>query len=178
MPRVSIQQFRAALANRSEQSAVVRAYRPLARRPELAAGMPRTHWIPCADAPGPAWPPFGRTGLTVPAFGMGTWRTFDVHGGQDEARSREIIRVAFEHGANLFDTSPMYGEAERVLGSQVRVAGFEGEVPRMQSEVEEFLERRGARGAGQAQCDGETFIAGRRTQQQSQRPRAGRDRRG
>jgi aryl-alcohol dehydrogenase-like predicted oxidoreductase len=46
---------------------------------------------------------------------MGTWRTFDAHGGQDEARSREIIRVAFEHEANLFDTSPMYGEAERVL---------------------------------------------------------------
>jgi aryl-alcohol dehydrogenase-like predicted oxidoreductase len=50
---------------------------------------------------------------------MGTWRAFDVHGGQNEARSRDIIRVALERGANLFDTSPMYGEAERVLADSL-----------------------------------------------------------
>ena len=44
MSRISIQHFRAALAGRSEQSALVRAYRRLARRPELAAGMAYGDW--------------------------------------------------------------------------------------------------------------------------------------
>lgn len=59
---------------------------------------------------------FGNTGLSVPAVGMGTWRTLDVHGADDEARARGIVDVALRTGANFFDSSPMYGESERVLG--------------------------------------------------------------
>jgi len=44
MSKVSIQQFRAALAGRSSPGALVRAYRELARRPELAAGMVYGDW--------------------------------------------------------------------------------------------------------------------------------------
>jgi hypothetical protein len=52
MPRISIQQFRAALAGRSSPNALVRAYRELARRPELAAGMVHNEWaIWQANAP-------------------------------------------------------------------------------------------------------------------------------
>lgn len=58
----------------------------------------------------------GATGLTVPAVGMGTWRTFDVHGATAEANARRVVDAALEAGANLFDTSPMYGAAEAVLG--------------------------------------------------------------
>jgi aryl-alcohol dehydrogenase-like predicted oxidoreductase len=58
----------------------------------------------------------GASGLTVPVVGMGTWRTFDVHGAPAEQHAREIVDVAIEHGATFFDSSPMYGEAERVLG--------------------------------------------------------------
>jgi aryl-alcohol dehydrogenase-like predicted oxidoreductase len=58
---------------------------------------------------------FGRSGLEVPVVGMGTWRTFDVHGAAAEARCREIVDVALRTGARLFDSSPMYGRAERVL---------------------------------------------------------------
>jgi aryl-alcohol dehydrogenase-like predicted oxidoreductase len=58
---------------------------------------------------------FGRTGLQVPVIGMGTWQTFDVRGAAVEAR-RTVTDVAFETGATFFDSSPMYGEAERVLG--------------------------------------------------------------
>jgi aryl-alcohol dehydrogenase-like predicted oxidoreductase len=47
---------------------------------------------------------------------MGTWRTFDVRGAPAERRAREIVDVAIEHGATFVDSSPMYGEAERVLG--------------------------------------------------------------
>jgi len=58
---------------------------------------------------------FGRTGLTVPVVGMGTWHTFDVRGAEAAAR-RAVTDAALEIGANFFDSSPMYGEAERVLG--------------------------------------------------------------
>jgi aryl-alcohol dehydrogenase-like predicted oxidoreductase len=46
---------------------------------------------------------------------MGTWQTFDVRGEQERAR-REVVDAALDVGANLFDSSPMYGQAERVLG--------------------------------------------------------------
>ena len=57
----------------------------------------------------------GSTGLTVPVIGLGTWRTFDVHGAQDEGNARIIVERALAKGAALFDSSPMYGESERVL---------------------------------------------------------------
>jgi aryl-alcohol dehydrogenase-like predicted oxidoreductase len=59
--------------------------------------------------------PLGTTGLDVPAVGMGTWRTFDVRGAAAEAGCRAVLDAAFAAGANLFDTSPMYGAAEEVL---------------------------------------------------------------
>ena len=46
---------------------------------------------------------------------MGTWRTFDVSGAPAEERCRTIVSTALAGGARLFDTSPMYGRAERVL---------------------------------------------------------------
>jgi aryl-alcohol dehydrogenase-like predicted oxidoreductase len=52
----------------------------------------------------------------VPAVGMGTWRTFDVRGSEEAARAA-IANEAISAGANLIDSSPMYGEAERVVGA-------------------------------------------------------------
>ena len=60
---------------------------------------------------------FGRTGIRVPAVGMGTWRTFDVRGSAAEAVRHQIVGEALAAGATFFDSSPMYGEAERVLGA-------------------------------------------------------------
>jgi len=57
----------------------------------------------------------GRSGLDVPVIGMGTWKTFDVSGVDAEGRCRTIVSTALDGGARLFDTSPMYGHAERVL---------------------------------------------------------------
>ncbi len=59
---------------------------------------------------------FGRTALAVPVVGMGTWSTFDVRGHAAEANTRAVLDEAFRGGARVFDSSPMYGEAERVLG--------------------------------------------------------------
>jgi aryl-alcohol dehydrogenase-like predicted oxidoreductase len=58
----------------------------------------------------------GKSGLTVPAVGMGTWQTFDVRGEAEEANARAVVDQALASGANFFDSSPMYGESERVLG--------------------------------------------------------------
>jgi aryl-alcohol dehydrogenase-like predicted oxidoreductase len=57
----------------------------------------------------------GTSGLDVPVVGMGTSQTFDVRAAEDEARSKRIVDEALAAGANLIDSSPMYGEAERVM---------------------------------------------------------------
>ncbi len=59
---------------------------------------------------------FGKTGLQVPVVGMGTWQTFDVRGEAAENNAHQVVDAALAAGANFFDSSPMYGEAERVLG--------------------------------------------------------------
>jgi len=58
----------------------------------------------------------GKSGLTVAVVGMGTWSTFDVRGAAPEANARQVIDRALEAGATFYDSSPMYGESERVLG--------------------------------------------------------------
>jgi aryl-alcohol dehydrogenase-like predicted oxidoreductase len=62
----------------------------------------------------------GETGLQVPVVGMGTWQTFDVRGDEQERSRRAVVDAALNAGANFFDSSPMYGEAERVLGAALR----------------------------------------------------------
>jgi aryl-alcohol dehydrogenase-like predicted oxidoreductase len=64
----------------------------------------------------------GRSGVEVPAIGLGTWQVLDVRGPEEESR-HEVVRAALEEDANLFDSSPMYGEAERVLGDALRKFG-------------------------------------------------------
>jgi aryl-alcohol dehydrogenase-like predicted oxidoreductase len=60
--------------------------------------------------------PLGRTGLTLPVVGLGTWRTFDVRGADAEGRVRAVVDAALSSGVRLMDSSPMYGAAEGVLG--------------------------------------------------------------
>jgi aryl-alcohol dehydrogenase-like predicted oxidoreductase len=57
----------------------------------------------------------GRSGLSVPVVGLGTWRTFDVRGPEAVANARRVVAAALEEDASFFDTSPMYGRAEDVL---------------------------------------------------------------
>jgi diketogulonate reductase-like aldo/keto reductase len=47
-----------------------------------------------------------------PVVGLGTWRTF----GGDIGLARRVVGAAWEAGMRFFDTSPMYGGAERALG--------------------------------------------------------------
>jgi aryl-alcohol dehydrogenase-like predicted oxidoreductase len=64
----------------------------------------------------------GESGIEVPAVGLGTWQTLDVRGREETSR-HEVVRAALEEGANLFDSSPMYGESERVLGDALNKHG-------------------------------------------------------
>lgn len=56
----------------------------------------------------------GRTGLTVTVIGMGTWQTYDV---REPREVQPVTDAALAGGAAFFDSSPMYGAAERVLAS-------------------------------------------------------------
>jgi aryl-alcohol dehydrogenase-like predicted oxidoreductase len=50
---------------------------------------------------------------------MGTWKTFDVRSSKVEGDRQRLVELAVANGIDLFDSSPMYGEAERVLGKAV-----------------------------------------------------------
>lgn len=74
MSRVSIQQFRARLAvPRADDGALVRAYRELSRRPELAAGARVGEWIPWGAAS-------ACRGAPALALAWGEWSTVSARG--------------------------------------------------------------------------------------------------
>ena len=54
----------------------------------------------------------GATGITVPVIGMGTWKSYDV---ENASEVSALTDLAIATGAGFFDSSPMYGAAERVL---------------------------------------------------------------
>lgn len=60
--------------------------------------------------------PIPRTGEMVPAIGLGTFMTFDVAPGDERATLGEVVRLFWEAGGRLFDTSPLYGMSEVNLG--------------------------------------------------------------
>ncbi|ACY17781.1 aldo/keto reductase [Haliangium ochraceum] len=61
----------------------------------------------------------GRTGLVLPAVGLGAHRVFNVSSDAARARCEAAVDAALEGGANFFATSPMYGNAEGVLASSL-----------------------------------------------------------
>jgi len=61
------------------------------------------------------------SGELIPVMGMGTSRTFDV-GGDKVALSQlaQVLRVFFDNGGSVIDSSPMYGSSEKVLGELLK----------------------------------------------------------
>ena len=55
----------------------------------------------------------GRDRVSVPVVGLGTWRRLEAAAAA--GRHRELIDTALAVGVRLVDTSPMYGDAERLL---------------------------------------------------------------
>lgn len=57
------------------------------------------------------------TGESLPAIGLGTWRTFDVgRSAKERAPLREVLERFAALGGRVIDSSPMYGAAEQVAG--------------------------------------------------------------
>jgi diketogulonate reductase-like aldo/keto reductase len=54
-----------------------------------------------------------------PVVGLGTWNTFDG----DASLARAVVDAAFDAGARVFDSSPMYRGAEASLGSALAGRG-------------------------------------------------------
>src|SRR5215471_7565276 len=64
------------------------------------------------------------SGEMLPVVGCGTWRTFDVGASPGErAPLGEVLRILFEAGGSVIDSSPMYGAAEGVVGDLLAAAG-------------------------------------------------------
>jgi diketogulonate reductase-like aldo/keto reductase len=60
--------------------------------------------------------PIPISGEAIPVCGLGTWKSFDVPAGPAFSRLRDVLRSFFAAGGRVVDTSPMYGQAEKVLG--------------------------------------------------------------
>lgn len=57
------------------------------------------------------------SGERIPAIGMGTWVTFNVGSSDVLRRQRaEVLRVFFERGGGMIDSSPMYRSSQEVVG--------------------------------------------------------------
>ena len=53
----------------------------------------------------------------IPAVGLGTWQTFDASENESErAPLRSVLQTLVENGGTVVDSSPMYGNSERVVG--------------------------------------------------------------
>lgn len=66
---------------------------------------------------------------TLPPIGMGTWLTFDV--GDDTAQQeqrRMVLERFFAANGGMIDSSPMYGNAEWLLGELLPVVPHEGKL--------------------------------------------------
>ena len=55
----------------------------------------------------------GRGRVSVPVVGLGTWQRLEAAAASGQ--HRELIDTALAAGIRLIDTSPMYGDAERLL---------------------------------------------------------------
>jgi diketogulonate reductase-like aldo/keto reductase len=53
----------------------------------------------------------------LPVIGVGTWQTFDVGSTPGEREPLEqVLKLLFEKGGSVIDSSPMYGRSEQVVG--------------------------------------------------------------
>jgi aryl-alcohol dehydrogenase-like predicted oxidoreductase len=71
--------------------------------------------------------PIPSTGEALPVVGCGTWRTFDVGDNpQAQAALAEVLRILFDNGGSVIDSSPMYGSSEAVAGAVLTHIGGHG----------------------------------------------------
>ena len=57
----------------------------------------------------------GQEGPAVPVVGLGTWQRLESAARRGEAEA--VVGAALDHGLRVFDSSPMYGQAEEILAA-------------------------------------------------------------
>jgi diketogulonate reductase-like aldo/keto reductase len=57
------------------------------------------------------------TGEELPVLGLGTWNTFDVTDKSSMETLSRVLQIMHQTGAKLIDSSPMYGNSEKVIGN-------------------------------------------------------------
>jgi len=62
----------------------------------------------------------GDSAISIPVVGLGSSLTFDQAEAASPGSVRRLVDVALKKGIRLFDTSPMYGDAERLLADAMR----------------------------------------------------------
>jgi len=65
-----------------------------------------------------------RTGEKVPAVGLGTHMTFDIKPGRPRDHLREVLKIFYDGGGRVVDTSPLYGMAEVSIGDFATALGI------------------------------------------------------
>ena len=89
------------------------------RRQLLACGL----GLPgmASGQPAPLTRPIPSTGERLPAVGLGTWLTFHIPTDDAAAMARRaaVLERFFAEGGRLVDSSPMYAQAEAVLGESL-----------------------------------------------------------
>lgn len=84
----------------------------------VAAAACRLHAAEPATQPSMMVRKIPSSGELIPVVGMGTWQTFDVNPDNAGALGplADVLRIFFDAGARVIDSSPMYGNSERVTG--------------------------------------------------------------
>jgi diketogulonate reductase-like aldo/keto reductase len=73
--------------------------------------------------------PVPRTGESLPVIGLGTWQTFDVGTAATERKVLgDVLREFVRAGGSVVDSSPMYGQSERVVGDLASELGIDNQL--------------------------------------------------
>ncbi len=101
----------------------------------LAAGAAAAALMPQALAATPAqlspqlMRKIPKSGEALPAVGLGSSRTFDVGtAAAERSAQREVLKLFVEQGGRVVDSSPMYGEAEDVIGDLAAELGVSAQL--------------------------------------------------
>jgi len=69
--------------------------------------------------------PIPSSGEQLPVIGAGTSGSYDVAAGSPEyAQLQQVVKIFFEGGGRLIDTSPNYGRSDEVVGSLLEDGGW------------------------------------------------------
>ena len=63
------------------------------------------------------------SGENIPVIGLGTWIKFDVSSTPEKENLLNSLKL-FSGRGKVIDTSPMYGNAEKILGTLTQQSGY------------------------------------------------------